>query len=392
MPQSPLPGRDDRLQRYATERQWECIEAYWEHGSVSAAGRALNVSRQNIQRAFSAVLKRAARSGYAPDHDFTKEAPPGFMVKGVSTYYRDGEQTGQWVKTEQDKAHLDEAFEAALEEFKAQLKPYKPTPPPKHTNPDLLAAYPISDHHIGMLSWHEETGENYDLKIAEDLLLSSISYLCNAAPPAENALLPALGDLMHYDTFEALTPRSKNMLDADGRYPDMVRTVIRCIRQGVSILKKKHKYIYLIFEPGNHDPSSTIFLMEMMAAVYEDDPNVIVDTSPRNYHYHRFGKCLIGTHHGDKSVKLQDLGGVMATDRPKDWGETKYRYFWTGHIHHDRVLDVRGCKVESMRVLAPADSWAFSEGYRAGREMKMVVFHKELGETQRIIVNPDMVK
>ena len=391
MPNSPRPGRDDRLQFYATDRQWECLEAYWEHGSVSAAARELGISRQVIQGAFNAVLRRAAKQGYAPDHDMTKEAPSGFHVKGVSSYYRDGELVGQWVKTDADRQHQQEAFEAAIEEFKAQIKPFKPTPIPKRTNSDLLAAYPVSDHHLGMLSWHEETGENYDLKIAEDLLLSSVSYLSDAAPPAEHALLATLGDLIHYDTFEALTPRSKNMLDADGRYPDMVRTLIRCILRGVAILKKKHKYITLIFERGNHDPSSTIFLMEMMAAVFSEDPYVTVDTSPKNFHYFRFGNCLIGTHHGDKTVKLQDLGSVMAADRPQDWGETKYRYFWTGHVHHDKVLEVRGCKVESMRVLAPADAWAHSEGYRAGREMKMVVFHRELGETQRIIVNPDMV-
>lgn len=391
MPNSPLPGRDDKLRLYATDRQWECLEAYWGEGSVSAAGRLLNVSRQVIQHAFKAVLRRAAKGGYAPDYDMTKEAPPGFHVKGVSSYYREGELVGQWVKSEADRQHLKESFDAAIEEFKAELRPYKPIPVGKHFAKDLLAAYPIPDHHIGMLSWHEETGENYDLKIAEKLLVGAIAYLAEKADPAEHALLAALGDLMHYDTFQAVTPQNKNVLDSDGRYPEMVRTVIRCIRQIVTILLKKHKYLTLIFEPGNHDPSSTIFLMEMMAAVYENEPRVSVDTTPRHFHYYRHGKVLLGTHHGDKTVKLQDLGAVMAADRPEDWGQTKHRVFWTGHVHHDRVIEVRGCKIESMRILAPADAWAHSEGYRAGRDIKMVLFHKELGETQRITVNPDML-
>ena len=55
----------------------------------------------------------------------------------------------------------------------------------------------------------------------------------------------------------------------------------------------------------------------------------------RTTHWHRFGKNLIGVTHGD-TVKAQQLGPVMACDRPEDWGETAYRFWYTGHVHQNR--------------------------------------------------------
>ena len=81
----------------------------------------------------------------------------------------------------------------------------------------------------------------------------------------------------------------------------------------------------------------------------------------------------------------------MAADRPEDWGSSTHRYWWTGHIHHDRVVDHTGCRVESFRVLAPGDAWHNESGYRAARDMKAVVLHKIHGEVARHVVNPDML-
>jgi hypothetical protein len=81
----------------------------------------------------------------------------------------------------------------------------------------------------------------------------------------------------------------------------------------------------------------------------------------------------------------------MATDRREDWGKTRYRYWWTGHVHHDQVKDIQGVKCESFRVLPPADAWADGAGYRSMRDIKAIVFHKEYGEVARHTVNPEML-
>ena len=80
----------------------------------------------------------------------------------------------------------------------------------------------------------------------------------------------------------------------------------------------------------------------------------------------------------------------MAHDRASDWGETVYRKFLIGHVHHAHLQDFTGCSVESFRILAPPDAWAAQKGYRSQSDMQALYFHKEYGEVGRNIVKPEM--
>lgn len=421
---------DEQLRKYAAPRQWEHYVAYCEHGSYGAAAEALGVDRRGLTRAVKEMLRKAAQQGYAPAHDLTHEVPDGLRLKGtsiryngdgdveqywsktalagsdpeaaqhvpdpkkidkVSTLYdQQGNVTQQWVSEKADAAKREEAWRILADELKAALPRIEPTAGPDYGESDLLACYPVGDHHLGMLAWKKETGgESYDMEISEKLLQNATGYLMSATPSCEYALIAFLGDFMHYDSFEAVTPTSRNLLDADGRYPKMVRAAIRAMRYMIAGALDHHRKVHVIVEIGNHDLSSAIFLMEALACIYEHEPRVSIDTSPAHYHYYRFGKTLIGTHHGHGS-KLPNLPQIMAADRARDWGDTSHRYWWTGHIHTRTSHDFVGCSVESFRVLAPVDAWAANKGYRAIRDMKALLLHKEHGEVARHTVNPQM--
>lgn len=323
--------------------------------------------------------------------DYDGDAPEGYLIKGRSTYYGpDGQIKGEWLKTTADQMRMEEMLREAVQGMVDRLPKVKPTKGPVSRSTELLACYNVSDHHFGMLSWHEETGEDYDLDIAERLLVGAFDHLVKSVPPCKQALVTLLGDLLHYDSFRAETPQSGNMLDADGRYPKMVRAAVRSVRYLIKASLKQHESVHVIVERGNHDPSSSIFLMEALANVYEDEPRVTIDTSPSKFHYHRFGKNLIGIHHGD-TVKMKDLPLLMADHRAKDWGETEHRFWWTGHVHHDATQEYPGVKCESFRVLAAKDAWHSEHGYRAKRDMKAIVLHQEYGEVARHTFNPAMI-
>lgn len=383
---------DTHLKQFATDRQWEVLKALAEHGTSRKAGRALGMSKTSVNGVRVSVLRKAARQGYAPDYDMTRPAAPGFNVKGTSTLYGpDGEIKNQWVKTGQDKEQQEEAFRAAIEAFTDNLPKEKPISAPKNTNSNLMACYPVGDHHTGMLSWDKETGQDYDLEIAEKLLMGAINHLVGMAPSCDRATLVFLGDFMHYDSFETVTPKSRNQLDADSRFPKMVKVAIRSMRYLIQRALSQHKEVHVIVEIGNHDLSSSIFLTQCLDNIYEFEPRVTIDTSPAHYHYFTFGKNLVGVHHGH-NAKMPQLPMIMAADRPEEWGKSKYRYWWTGHVHHDQAKDFHGTKVESFRVLAPNDAWAAQEGYRAMQDMKCVILHEEYGEVSRHTVNPEMLK
>jgi hypothetical protein len=63
------------------------------HGGAKAASLALGINQGAASDAYIAVKKKAALQGYAPDHDFTRPVPEGYVAKGVSTYYNSGRQT-----------------------------------------------------------------------------------------------------------------------------------------------------------------------------------------------------------------------------------------------------------------------------------------------------------
>ena len=332
----------------------------------------------------------AARRGWAPEHQMVHPVAPGYAVKGTSTLYGDdGSVRAQWVKTTADQQAQQEAIEAALAALVADLPRVAPRKASGVWSTDLLTAYPIGDPHIGMYSWAAETGEDWDLELARKVHCSAMDALVQAAPATEQAIIVNLGDALHYDSMEAKTPRSGHMLDADGRYAKVIDVAVMTIRQCIESALAKHKFVHVVNVRGNHDETGAMWLARLLAIAYEREPRVTVDVTPSVFNYYRWGKVLIGMHHGH-SCKPDKLPGVMAADRASDWGECSWRYWWQGHIHHESKKEFPGVSVESFNTLAAKDAYANDGGWRSGRTMQAIVLHREHGEVARSRVNSAM--
>lgn len=364
----------------------ELIAALREHGSNAKAANALGLNIRTVERRRA----RLAVKGWSPQHDMTRTVPDGFTVKGTSTLYReDGTIAAQWVKSTADAERRESMLREACAAMSADLPQIPPRKAKGSWETDLLTVYPIGDPHVGMYAWAEETGDDWDLAIAERVHCAAMDGLVQAAPPSEQAVLLNLGDALHYDSMAAVTPRSGHFLDADGRYAKMVSVAVKIIRQCIESALTKHRRVHVINLPGNHDETGALWLSVALAHVYENEPRVTVDTNPSVFSYYRFGKTLIGAHHGH-SCKPDNLPGVMACDRAKDWGETEYRYWLTGHVHHEAKREYAGVTVESFGTLAAKDAYATNGGWRSGRSMQSLIFHKDHGEVARTRVNAAM--
>lgn len=375
----------EKLKQFAlNDAQRAKIDALIEHGSNRKAAKALGLAPSSVDNTIQSIRKRAARLGYSPQHDMTRTVPDGFSVSGVSTMYdADGNIRAQWVKSKQEREMLLKAtMDAAIEIFSEHDMKVPKIAKPKTSTKDLLSVYPMGDPHVGMYAWAEETGEDFDLKIAERNLTTAVEKLVADAPASEQALIVNVGDFFHSDDQSNRTRRSGHHLDVDSRWTKVLRVGVRAMRQCIEAALRKHAKVHVINEIGNHDDHTAQVLTLALSMAYENNPRVTFDDGPGRFHYFRFHDILIGVTHGD-TVKPDKLGGIMATDRPEDWGATKRRYWYTGHIHTRNVFEVPGCEVESFRTLAGKDAWTASMGYRSGRDMYCIVHHKNYGEIAR---------
>jgi hypothetical protein len=374
---------DPNLKEWATERQALLIDMVNELGSCRKASAKLGIHHSGVARTIEAVKRKAAHAGYSPDHDMTKTVPQGFLVKGVSTYYNnEGQVAGQWVKSSVNEQAFLEQMEAAIEGLASSLKGMaKPTHPPKASSDDVLCVYPLGDPHFGMYAWWQEAGEDFDLEHAERLTCGAIDRLISSAPASSIALLLNLGDMFHADN-QKNTSQSGHQLDVDGRWAKVLQVGLRAMIYCIKSLLKKHAKVVFRINKGNHDGHSSYALAMMLSCYFADEPRVEIDLSPSLTWYYTFGANLIGSTHGD-TIKGKDMIGIMAADRPEDWGRTKHRYWYVGHVHHHDSKEYAGGVVEYFRTLAAKDAWHAGQGYRAGRDMRLIVLHKDHGEIER---------
>ena len=380
------------LKQYANDHQIKVLEAIEKHGSNSKAAAALNTDRRNVDRIVRRVEAQAAKKGYSPEHDMTNTVPDGYFIKGVSTLYNaDGGVTAQWVKSLIDPEQQEAMYRDALTAMAESLPREKAVKPPKEVSSDLLSLYVLTDYHLGMLAWGEETGADWDIKIAEDLLVNWFLTALKRGERTKVGVLAQLGDLLHYDGMEAVTPASGNILDADSRFQKVVRVAIRALRRVIREMLKQHEQVHIIHAEGNHDPASSIWLRELFAVLYEDEPRVTVDLSPDPYYHYEFGDTSLFFHHGHKK-KAGNIDDVFVAKFREAYGRTKYSYAHIGHLHHKHTIEGNLMVVEQHRTLASPDAYASRGGWMSGRSADLIIYHKDFGEIGRYTIPPEMVK
>jgi hypothetical protein len=383
---------DEGLKEYATPRQIEYLEAVLRCGSNRKAAKALKVSSSTVDRSIESLKRRAALSGYSPQHDMTRTVPDPFIVRGVSTYYdKEGKPAGQWVKSRVDDDKYQQIMLSAIDAMKDDIPRESPVNAPLSGNAKLCNCYVITDYHMGMLSWREETGADWDLKIAEQTIINWFAQSIKQSPEADQAVFAQLSDFLHFDGMDAVTPASKHLLDVDTRFAKVVRSAIRVLRAIINMLLQKYKKLHVLMLDANHDPVSQIWLREFFAVLYEDEPRITVDTSPSPYNAYEFGKVALFFHHGHKR-NVSNVSEVFAAQFREMFGRTKYAYAHLGHLHHIDVKENNLMIVEQHRTLAPADAYAARGGWLTGRDAKVITYHRDFGEVSRITINSAMLQ
>jgi hypothetical protein len=363
------------------ETMQEAVNILAEHGgNITRAALALGVPRTTLQTR----LSNAARNGIAPGH-FKNGVAPGYLM-GKVTIQRgaDGAVERTWERQSPHSQAALDALAAAVDGILADARgAIEPVAPPTHHDSDLLTLIPMGDPHFGLMTWAQEVGENFDLRIAESMTFAAVDRLCALTPSSETAMLLNLGDYFHADNGTNRTPTSGATLDVDGRFQLIAQVGLRAMARCIRRLLEKHATVIVRNNRGNHDPHQAYMLSLAIDALFSEEPRVEVEMTPASFYYYRFGKTLIGSTHGD-GAKLADLPLIMASDVPQDWAAATWRVWHCGHFHHDQTKDHPGCTVETHRTLAANDAWHRHAGYRSARDMKAIIYSREHGEISRI--------
>ena len=371
-----------------TKKERKVIQAILEYPNYKKVSKVLGLSTNAIASTVARVNRRAQKVWATPEYNTDKPIMEGQIIAGVSTCTdAEGNIKQQWIKTAKEKEEIAKALKLAAKAIIEPVRGLAPSvpAPTSRLNKELLAVYPIAEPHMGMYAWGEESGNDYDVDIAETLLVNSMRELVDSAPNTEDCLIANLADYFHTDTAENKTRQSGNVLDVDTRWGKIFQVGVRAKREVINLALKKHKRVVVRSGRGNHDDESIFCLMMMMKAYFENEPRVTIELPINPFSYHVYGRNLIGLHHGN--IKSDKLPLVMATDKPEEWGASLYRLFLTGHIHHKTVKEHPGCTVESFRSIAAKDSWHNGAGYRARRSMECIILDADGGEYGRNVVN-----
>lgn len=299
---------------------------------------------------------------------------------------------GSWTKYELPQQDKLNALQIAVNALKEEIPPTQPIPQPKTIlNKNIINQYTLTDYHLGMMAWGEESGGDWDLKIAEDTLVKFFENAMAKSEDAEECIFAQIGDFLHWDGLDAVTPAHKHVLDADTRFTKVVRVAIRVLRRITAMLLNKYKKVTLIMAEGNHDPASSVWLREMFSAFYDHEPRLVIDTNPDPYYCITFGKVCLFYHHAHKKA-LAQLDNVFVSKFKKEFGMSDFVYGHTGHLHHVKVLESNLMTLEQHRTLSAKDSFASRGGYASGRDAKVITYHKEFGEVGRKTININMLK
>jgi len=237
--------------------------------------------------------------------------------------------------------------------------------------PGLWSVLVVSDLHIGSRSWRQTTGNDYDIRIAGDIVERTTSDLISRSSDAVRRSIVLAGDTLHFDTV-AGTTTGGTYLDRDSRIQKAIdcasQSIFRAVEQSAETVQTD-----VVIVPGNHDSAMTWALQKILVERYRNDKRIKVNSDFTSRKYLTNGKNLLGVTHGDKGKKK--LAGIMALEAAEQWAKCTHREWHVGHLHHQaaEISTIDGVVIRTHPTIVPPDSWHFDMGF-IGAEQAMQGF------------------
>lgn len=274
-----------------------------------------------------------------------------------------------------------------VEEVFEKLKRDYVTPKKQYTNYERNGACFIVNYfdvHFAKLAHSEESGENYDYKIARQRLIDATQeYITRLQGIKLEKIIFAIGNDYFNSEFNGTTTAGTAQ-DNDSRYYKMFEKGIETLIEIIDMLSELAP-VHVPLVQGNHDYYTSYSAARVLDAWYRNDENVTIDSAPTTRKYIKFGNDLFGfTHNADERDRIYNL---MQIEEPKLWGETLYRTWFTGHKHSEDVVEKGGVIIRQAPSVCSSDAWHKRMGYvGAIKKTQAFIYDKEYGLTDILYV------
>ena len=294
------------------------------------------------------------------------------------------------IVTKDDQGGFDEGgmFER-LNTFISKHAPSYPKAKNNDKGTHLLVINP-ADIHIGKYAKSEETGEEYNSEIAVARVIEGVQGLIDKAKgfEVERVLFCIGNDILHVDSVYNTTTKGTNQ-DCDGKFWEHFEIALKLYVKCVEMLREVAP-VDCTHSMSNHDYMSGFHLAHALKAWFRLAEDVTVDAGVSHRKYYTYGSNLIGLEHGD-GAKMDNLPMLMAHEQPKQWANTKYRYWYLHHLHHKvkykwrDAKDFIGVTVEYLRSPSAADSWHSRKGFTGSpKAVEAFIHSKTQGQVARL--------
>ena len=361
-----------------TPRQREIYDLFLKLGNKNEVARVAGMDAREVRR----IIKRAE----AHIDPAIADAMDGAGLQDAELLH------SGWLKTEKASLYFklpkNDLGQEIIERVREVMDGVKAIPEihkDEAHDEDLLTIYPIFDVHLGMRADKNETGEDYNTEIAARRLVRGITNCIASAPSSKFGVILVGGDFLHHND-NTNTTQSGHTLDVDTRIDQTIEAAVDALAAAIEVAAVKHDTVLVSVIKGNHDRDIYLAVRVAMAQRYRENPRIEIQKNAGDFFIMEFGLCLLAAHHGDKA-KVERLVMHLASEWPEIWGRTRFRFYFTGHLHHAKMQDVGGVQVEQLRPVTSRDAHAASNAYGSQPQMQAITFHKQRGEISRIKVS-----
>lgn len=263
-------------------------------------------------------------------------------------------------RTEISLEQVEEIFKK-LDREKTNI--FKTSSPIYITSEDNYDCFVLNffDIHFAKLAHSEETGEEYNYKIAQKRMIDSVlEYKDRFKNRKFKSIYFAIGqDYFNSEPTGATVGNTKQ--DNDIRYSVMFEKGVEALIDVIEVLKTMGDTIFIPLVQGNHSTYTEYYAAQFLKAWYRNDDSVIIDASVIPRKYYKFGVNLFGfTHNSEEKNRIYTL---MQIESPQEWADTIERTWFTGHLHKEDVKEDGGVFIRQAPTMCSTDAWHKQKGY-----------------------------